>query len=72
MNIESFLKIIECEIKNKHKTQIKAATFLNIDPKSFNANLKNLRENKGIRYNTLKKIMNGLGYEIYVRKIKKS
>lgn len=69
MNLNNFLKIIELEIKN-NGSQVKTAKKIGKEKSSFNANLKNLREGKGITYSTLREIMHGLGYDIYVKKRK--
>lgn len=69
MELNQFLKVIETEIKN-NGSQVKTAMKIGKEKSAFNANLKSLREGKGLNYSTLKEIMNGIGYDIYIKKRK--
>lgn len=70
MELLQFLKVIEAEIK-MNGSQANTAKIINKRKGAFNMNLKTLREGKGMNYDTLKEIMNGLGYDIYIKKRKK-
>jgi ABC-type microcin C transport system permease subunit YejB len=67
MELSQFLKVIETEIK-MNGSQANTAKKINKGKGAFNMNLKTLREGKGMNYDTLKDIMNGLGYDIYIKK----
>lgn len=70
MELSQFLKVIEMEIK-MIGSQADASRIIKKGKSAFNMNLKTLREGKGMNYDTLKEIMNGLGYDIYIKKRKK-
>lgn len=69
MELLQYLKVIEAEIK-MIGGQAKTAKKIKKNKGAFNMNLKTLREGKGMNYDTLKEIMNGLGYDIYIKKRK--
>lgn len=69
MELSQYLKVIESEIK-MIGGQAKTAKKIKKNKGAFNMNLKTLREGKGMNYDTLKEIMNGLGYDIYIKKRK--
>lgn len=69
MELIQYLKVIEAEIK-MIGGQAKTANKIGKGKSAFNMNLKTLREGKGMNYDTLKDIMDGLGYNIYIKKRK--
>lgn len=68
MNLISVYEIINTEIRKNYNTKTEMAKAMNIRKQILNEILDRLKNNKGITFQRLEKILNFLGYEIIIKK----
>lgn len=68
MNLIKVYEIITTEIKKNYSTKTEVAKAMNIRKQLLNEMLYRLKNNKGITFQRLERILNFLGYEIIIKK----
>lgn len=68
MQGKEIYKILDRERRLKFDSQAEAARKIGITKESFCTFMQNLKNNKGVTLKTLNKLLDGLGYEMIIRK----
>lgn len=70
MQSKEIYRILDKERRLKFDSQAEAARKIGITKQSFCVTMQNLKSNKGVTLRTLNKLLDGLGYEMIIRKKK--
>lgn len=68
MKLEYIYKVVENEIRKRYTTKVEFAKKMGISRQRLNQILNKLKSNKEISFNSVKKILGVLGYEIEIKK----